>query len=89
MKRNDFSKVLLIADLTLCCLWLGILEYSFEFKVLLWLVPLIRMWLSFLLYRKSSMSIYPIGLLAALNAVILIAGCMTCIWYRWNDVKEV
>jgi|GEM_PF-3354764 len=71
MKQNNFSKVLLIIDLALSCLWLGALNYSFEFDVLLWLVPLVRIWLSFLLYRKSSMSIYPIGMLAVLNAVIL------------------
>lgn len=71
MKRNGLSNLLLAGDLVLCILWLGTLNYSFEFNVLLWLVPLVRIWLSFLLYRKSSMSIYPIGMLAVLNAVIL------------------
>lgn len=70
MKQNNFSKALLVLDLTLCTLWLGAINFSYELKVLLWLVPLVRIWLSFLLYRKSRMSIYPIGMLAIFNVAI-------------------
>lgn len=70
MSRNDYSSILFVFDLTLCTLWLGAINYSYEFKVLLWLVPLVRMWLSFLLYRKSSLAIYPIGMLAISNVAV-------------------
>jgi len=70
MNRDNFSKILLILDISLCTLWLGAINYSYEFKVLLWLVPLICIWLSFLLYRKSRLAIYPIGMLAIFNVAV-------------------
>lgn len=58
---------MLVADLVLCCIWLmclfngasnGLWVYSS-----LWILPLMRMWLSFLIYRRSRMALFPLMVL--------------------------
>lgn len=77
MKHSRFSKFMLVADLTLCCIWLmclingasnGMWVYSS-----LWIMPLMRMWLSFLIYRRSRMALAPLSVLT-LATISLLAG---------------
>lgn len=84
MEQIKSSKILLAIDLALCLLWLAALDYNYHFKVMLWFFPLVRIWLSFLLYRKSRMAIYPIGILIVLHVVALMfsdgGGAISCLY---------
>ena len=68
MNRSKSADAMLVADLSVCCIWLMCLvngESNGMGSVSAWCVlPLLRMWLSFLIYRRSRMAIVPILMLA-------------------------
>ncbi|MBE6236713.1 MAG: hypothetical protein E7116_00975 [Bacteroidales bacterium] len=56
---------MLAADLFICSIWLMLALHvgSAAYYPLLWTVPMLRMWLSFLTYRRSRMALTPLLLL--------------------------
>ena len=56
---------MLAADLFICSIWLMLALHvgSAAYYPLLWIVPVLRMWLSFLTYRRSRMALTPLLLL--------------------------
>ena len=65
MNQSNFSRFVLAADLFICAIWLMLALHvgSAAYYPLLWIVPLLRMWLSFLTYRRSRMALTPLLLL--------------------------
>ena len=63
--HKRLSKLMLAADLIICSLWLILVFHvgSAAYYPLLWIVPVLRMWLSFLTYRRSRMALTPLLLL--------------------------
>ena len=69
MKQPRISKSMLIADLFICCVWLICIMHNigdFWCGPVVWVVPLLRIWLSFLTYRRSRMALAPIIMLSFL-----------------------
>ena len=71
MEHSRFSKTMLVADLSVCCIWLLCVIHGVEngpvwCRPVIWAVPLLRMWLSFLIYRSSRMALAPIVMLTLL-----------------------
>lgn len=72
MEHSRFSKTMLVADLSVCCIWLLCVIHGVEngpvwCRPVIWAVPLLRMWLSFLIYRCSRMALAPIIMLTLLT----------------------
>ena len=72
MEHSRFSKTMLVADLSVCCIWLLCVIHGVEngpvwCRPVIWAVPLLRMWLSFLIYRCSRMALAPIVMLTLLT----------------------
>ena len=67
---NRLSKWLLAADLALCGVWLLVGTYIF-YDPYLMLLPMLRIWLSFLTYSRSRLAWCPMGLLAVMNLTLL------------------
>jgi hypothetical protein len=65
MNQSNFSRFVLAADLFICAIWLMLALHvgSAAYYPLLWIVPVLRMWLSFLTYRRSRMALTPLLLL--------------------------
>lgn len=65
MNQSNFSRFVLAADLFICAIWLMLALHvgSAAYYPLLWTVPVLRMWLSFLTYRRSRMALTPLLLL--------------------------
>ena len=77
MEHSRFSKTMLVADLSVCCIWLLCVIHDVEngpvwCRPVIWAVPLLRMWLSFLIYRSSRMALAPIVML-----ILLLIGSMS------------
>ena len=76
MERSRFSEMMLIADLSICCVWLlcivhGVAGRQMWCRPVIWAVPLLRMWLSFLIYRRSRMALAPIVMLTVMTVGVL------------------
>lgn len=70
MKHSGISKTMLIADLFICCVWLICIMHNigdFWCRPVVWAVPLLRIWLSFLTYRRSRTAMAPIIMLSLLT----------------------
>ena len=65
MNQSNFSRFVLAADLFICAIWLMLVLHvgSASYYPLLLTVPVLRMWLSFLTYRRSRMALTPLLLL--------------------------
>ena len=65
---------MLVADLIICSIWLMLVLHvgSAAYNPLLWVVPVLRMWLSFLTYRRSRMALTPLLLLVVFSLVTLL-----------------
>lgn len=65
MNQSNFSRFVLATDLFICTIWLILVFHvgSAAYYPLLWIVPVLRMWLSFLTYRRSRMALTPLLLL--------------------------
>ncbi len=64
MNHTPFQKLQLGIDLTLCALCVLLTLHSYAYSSAMWSLWLLRMWSSMLLYRRSTMAAYAIGLLA-------------------------
>lgn len=75
MEHSKLSKTMLVADLSVCCLWLLCLINSdpngYGILPMLCMMPLLRMWLSFLIYRRSRMALTPIVILLLMTICTL------------------
>ena len=76
MEYSRFSKMMLIADLSLCCIWLLCVFHGSTgepqcCRPVIWALPLLRIWLSFLIYRRSRMALAPIVMLTVLTVGVL------------------
>lgn len=73
MQGKITSRFLLVADLAVCSIWLMlVLHVGSDFYYPLgWTVPVVRMWLSFLIYRRSRMAVAPLLYLAIFSLGIL------------------
>lgn len=72
MDKVFFRKIQLGADLLVCSVWLLLSLHNCPNVPILFFYGLLRVWASFLLYRRSTMAIYPIVMLT-------IAGCLICL----------
>ena len=75
MEHSRFYKTILVVDLSVCCIWLLCLINSnpkgYGFLPMLCMMPLLRMWLSFLIYRRSRMALTPIMILSLMTICAL------------------
>lgn len=72
MEQTKISKTMLVADLSICCIWLMCVVHNVAngrswCRPVIWAIPLLRMWLSFLIYRRSRMALAPIVMLSLLT----------------------
>lgn len=65
---------MLVADLIICSIWLMLVLHvgTVAYSPFLWAVPVLRMWLSFLTYRRSRMALTPLLLLVVFSLVTLL-----------------
>ena len=81
MEHSRFSKSMLIADLFICCIWLIFIMHNSIGTVwcrpAVWAAPLLRIWLSFLTYRRSRMALAPIIMLSLLTLGSLLGRAMS------------
>ena len=81
MEHSRFSKSMLIADLFICCIWLIFIMHNSIGTVWCrpagWAAPLLRIWLSFLTYRRSRMALAPIIMLSLLTLGSLLGRAMS------------
>lgn len=81
MEHSRFSKSMLIADLFICCIWLVFIMHNSIGTVwcrpAVWAAPLLRIWLSFLTYRRSRMALAPIIMLSLLTLGSLLGRAMS------------
>ena len=73
MKHSKLSRFVLVADLAICSVWLMLLLHvdSAAYKPLLWTVPVLRLWLSFLVYRRSRMALTPLLFLVMMSLMTI------------------
>lgn len=69
---TTFQKMLLSIDLSVCSVWLLLSLHNHPYVPVLFFYGLLRVWTSFLLYRRSAMAIYPIVMLT-------VAGWLICL----------
>lgn len=81
MEHSRFSKSMLIADLFICCIWLIFIMHNSIGTVwcrpAVWAAPLLRIWMSFLTYRRSRMALAPIIMLSLLTLGSLLGRAMS------------
>lgn len=81
MEHSRLSKSMLIADLFICCVWLVFIMHNSIGTVwcrpAVWAAPLLRIWLSFLTYRRSRMALAPILMLSLLTFGSLLGRAMS------------
>lgn len=81
MEHSRFSKMMLVADLSVCCIWLIFIMHNSIGTVwcrpAVWAAPLLRIWLSFLTYRRSRMALAPIIMLSLLALGSLLGRAMS------------
>lgn len=81
MEHSRFSKMMLVADLSVCCIWLVFIMHNSIGTVwcrpAVWAAPLLRIWLSFLTYRRSRMALAPIIMLSLLALGSLLGRAMS------------
>lgn len=73
MNHSKFSRFALVADLLICSVWLMLVLHSgsSSYYSLLWVIPVLRMWLSFLMYRRSRLALTPLLLIAIFSLAAL------------------
>lgn len=64
MDKTTFQKIQLGIDLSVCGLFLLLTMHKYTFTPLIYMLWVLRIWTSFLLYRRSSMAVYSIGMSA-------------------------
>ena len=76
MKTDNemFNKLMLVIEVALCALWLVCTGFVYSCWSLIWAIPLIRMWIAFLTYRKSDMIVCSITLFMILNLASFIGA---------------
>ena len=74
MNRISFQKLQLGFDLTLCSVCLLLTLHNCTFTTPLYFLWLLRIWTSFLLYRRTTMASYPIGLLVVVGLLAFAFG---------------
>ena len=80
MEPSRVSKTTLIADLFICCVWLICIMHNigdFWCRPVVWAVPLLRIWLSFMTYRRSRTALAPIIMLSLLTLGALLGRART------------
>lgn len=70
MKNYRIARFVLAADLAICSALLLCINHELYFVPLLTMLLLVRMWISFSVYRRSRMAICPIILLVAMTVYI-------------------
>lgn len=64
MDKTASQKIQLGINLSVCCLFLLLTMHRYTFTPLIYMLWALRIWTTFLLYRRSSMAVYPIGMSA-------------------------
>ena len=64
MDKTTFQKIQLGIDLSVCGLFLLLTMHRYTFTPLIYMLWVLRIWTSFLLYRRSNMAVYSIGMSA-------------------------
>ena len=64
MRKINFLKIQLGFDLALCSLCLLLTLHNYTFSVVMYFLWILRIWTSMLMYRRSTMAAYAIGLSA-------------------------
>lgn len=70
MDKTTFQKIQLGIDLSLCCLFLLLTIHKYTFTPIIYMLWALRIWTSFLLYRRSSMAVYSIGMSAIVGLLV-------------------
>lgn len=88
MKKFLSSKILWAVDLLICGAWLALLWHEHRWTAWLILLPLMRIWTSFLLHRKSKLAIAPLCVITFFLLVQIFGlGYETFQWI-WDPVTD-
>ena len=89
MDKTTFQKIQLGIDLSLCCLFLLLTMHKYTFTPLIYMLWALRIWTSFLLYRRSSMAVYSIGMSAIVGLFVFTYPFSSCITELLFDIVKV
>lgn len=70
MNETIFQKLQLGIDLTLCSLCLLLTLHNYTFSAAMYFLWILRIWTSMLMYRRSTMAVYSIGLSAIVGLLV-------------------
>lgn len=70
MNRISFQKIQLGLNLTLCSICMLLTLHNYTFALVMYFFWALRIWMSFLMYRRSSMVVYAIGMSAVLGLLV-------------------
>lgn len=78
MDKTTFQKIQLGIDLSLCSMCLLLTLHNYPFYTTMYFLWVLRIWTSFLLYRRSTMAVYSIGLSAIVGLLAFtLSPCIT------------
>lgn len=79
-KKTTYQKLQLGIDLTLCSLCLLLTLHDYTFSAAMCFLWILRIWTSMLMYRRSTMAVYSIGLSAIVGLLAFsFSSCITVI----------
>ena len=80
MTKKTFQKIQLGVDLTLCSLCVLLTLHNYTFLAAMYCLWILRIWTSMLMYRRSTMAVYSIGLSAVVGLLAFsFSPCTTTI----------
>ena len=87
MDKTKLQKIQLGIDLSLCTLCLLFTMHNYTFSSVMYCFWILKIWTSMLMYRRSTMAMYPIGLSALVG--LLVFPFSPCITEIMLDVLKV
>lgn len=89
MNKTTLPKFQLGIDLYLCSLFLLLTLHNYPFAPTMYFFWILRIWTSFLMYRRSSMAAYSIGMSAVVGLFVFTYPFSSCITEMLLDVVKV
>ncbi len=89
MKKFLSSKIWWAVDLVICGVWLALLWHEHRWTAWLILLPLMRIWTSFLLHRKSKLAIAPLCVITFFLLVQIFGLGYEYFQWFWDPVTDM
>lgn len=89
MNKTTLSKIQLGIDLSLCSLFLLLTLHNCTFSPVVYFFWMLRIWTSFLMYRRSTMAAYSIGMSAVVGLFVFTYPFSSCITELLLDIVKV